>query len=103
MSTDLTLNVTKSSTSDLKCPWIKQNLGFTNQTAKVAKSVGASKQPPTSVSFYDIDVEGVQAKLSGHINPGELVAILGDIDLRNEMLKTLAGRQQDRESGQIMF
>ena len=64
--------------------------------------VGASQAPAISVSFYDVKVEGVEDKLAGHINPGELVAILGDKDLRNETLKMLAGKYAD-EVGQVMI
>ena len=42
-------------------------------------------------------------KVSSHINPGELVAVLGNKSVRNEFLKTLAGRQFEADSGQIML
>ena len=41
--------------------------------------------------------------MSVHVNPGEIVAILGSKNLRNEMLLTLAGRQYGEDVGQIML
>ena len=59
--------------------------------------------PAVSISMYTVNVEGVSNEVSLHINPGELVAILGSKSNRNELLKTIAGRNFEADSGQIML
>lgn len=67
------------------------------------KNMPASSVPPVSLSFFDLEVEGISNKLSGHIIPGELVAILGKKTLRDHMLKTLSGLNESPDKGQILL
>ena len=91
----------------MKCPWINHTLGL--QKDPVAfdptykKNMPASKVPPVSMSFFDLEIEGITNKLSGHIIPGELVAVLGKKTLRDHMLKTLSGLHESADKGQILL
>ena len=94
-------SVKTSADNDIKCPWIKHNLGLDQDplafNTTPQKNMPASRVPPVSISYFNLKVEGIDAKLDGHIIPGELVAILGKKTLRDHMLKTLAGVEESKE------
>jgi ABC-type multidrug transport system ATPase subunit len=67
------------------------------------KNMPASQVPPVSLSYFDLEIEGITNKLSGHIIPGELVAVLGKKTLRDHMLRTLSGVHESPDKGQILL
>lgn len=97
----------KDVANDLHCPWIKHNFGLEKDPLAFdqlpQKSMPASRVPAVSLSYFNLQVEGIQDKLDGHILPGELVAIVGSKTLRDHMLKTLAGHRETPENGQVLL
>ena len=95
-----------SQKDEMSCPWIKKNLGIDNETHDTSKSaqgsgkrIGASKVPAVSLSMYDVHVDGVSSLVSMHINPGELVAIMGNKTSRQSLINVMRGTNLEAENG----